>query len=174
MRIVMLGGLAALVLAALAVDASADIGPRHPDRACAGLREGAACTIREKAGTCHGPHPSRLSCVVAKPSSDGSGSAAASADSAAVGSDSAAVGADHATAVGSDSAAAGASNSAAGASNAVAAGSAQTPDPANAEPATTPGHKRGCAVTEPSSAAPVGLVLAALAVRRRRRSRSMS
>jgi MYXO-CTERM domain-containing protein len=148
MRIVIVGGLAALVLASTALDATADIGPPEPARkACAGLSEGAACTLDGKAGTCHGPHPSRMYCQPGQPPSQGSGSAAAGSGNAGP-----------LVSSGTGSAA---------------AGSAQPSDPGNAEPAPTPGHKRGCAVAAPGSAALVGLVVAALALRRRR-SRSMS
>jgi MYXO-CTERM domain-containing protein len=174
MRIAIVGGLAALVLASTAPNATADIGPRDPAlRICSGLREGAACTIHGKPGTCHGPHVSRLYCDPKQPPSEGSGSAAADpgSGSAATGSGSAAAD------PGSGSAAADPGSGSAAADpghGSAAAGSAQAPDPGNAEPATTPGHKRGCAVADPGSAAGVGLAFAALAWRRRRRSRSMS
>src|SRR4051812_50115996 len=72
-----------LILVAVAgVDpARADIGPPDPARkACMGLREGAACTFDGKPGTCQGPHPSRMSCIVSAP--DPSGSAGARAEPA--------------------------------------------------------------------------------------------
>jgi MYXO-CTERM domain-containing protein len=144
MRIVSVAGLAALVLGAVAPNAAADIGPRDPARqACTGLAEGAACTIDGKAGTCHGPHPSRMSCDPGQPPSQGSGSAAAATTG------SAAAVADPA------------------------AGSAQAAAPASPDPAPTPGRKRGCAVADPGSATLVGLALAVLGWRRRRRPRSM-
>jgi len=135
---VIVGAIVGLVVIATVSSGSADVGPPRPARsACMGLAEGQACTIDDKAGTCRGPHPSRLTCQPERPSSEGSGSAVG------------------------------------GTGSGSAAGSATTdPASANPEPATPPGHKRGCAVASPDTAAPVGLALAALAVRRRRRSRS--
>jgi|GEM_PF-5916483 len=155
--------------------AGADVGPRRPDPArdaCAGLQDGAACVVNDKAGTCHGPHVSRLYCQVGKPPSEGSATpspapAAAPDTSAASAAGSAAAG----------SAAASNTATSTAATGSAATGSAATGAPAPeaaAEPATTPGHKRGCAVAAPTSLVPVGLALAALALGRRRRSRSMS
>jgi len=175
MRIALVAGLAALALASMVPGAGADVGPRRPDPArdaCAGLQEGAACVVNDKAGSCHGPHVSRLYCQVGKPPSQGSAAGTAPAASAGSAADSAP---DSSAATGS--AATGSATTSGAATGSAAAGSAtagaQAAEPA-AEPATTPGHKRGCAVTAPSGVLPVGLALAALALRRRRRSRSMS
>lgn len=190
MRIATVCEVAALALAAMVSSAAADIRPPDPARkACMGLSEGAACTIDGKAGTCHGPHPSRISCQPGSPPSQGSGSpasepsgGAASGTGNAPASGTAASGAGNA-ASGTNNAASGTGNAPASAGNPPAApasgaaagtGSAATdPPPGNSEPASTPGHKRGCAIAPPGSAVPIALVLAALAWRRRRKSPAM-
>ena len=55
--------------------ASADIGPIDPARKiCMGLAAGTECTYQGKAGTCQGPHPSRMYCVTSAGSASGSAS----------------------------------------------------------------------------------------------------
>ncbi len=148
MRIAIVGGLALAMLAAGATRGAADIGPVDPARrACAGSPENGPCTLDDKPGTCHGPHPSRMYCDTDKPPSQGSGSAAGSA--------------------------AGSAGTPAG--NTVTSVPSYQPPAGSAtgsaaEPAPSPGHKRGCAMTEPGSAALVGLAVVALGWRRRRRT----
>lgn len=116
-----------------------------------GLAEGAACTIDGKAGTCHGPHPSRMYCTPGPAPNQGSASAV----------------------TGSGSAGSGSGSGAAGSAQPSAAGSAQPSTPSDPEPAPTPGHKRGCAVADPGGAALAGLAFAALVWRRRGGRRTM-
>ena len=212
MRIATVYEVAALALAAMVSSVAADIRPPDPARkACMGLPEGAACTIDGKAGTCHGPHPSRISCQPGTSPTQGSGSAAdtgaagaasgtsgtaSGTGNAASGTGNAASGTGNAAsgtgnaASGTGNAPSGTGNAASGTGNAPASdgnhpaaaasgatagtgGAATDPPPGNSEPATTPGHKRGCAIAPPGSAVPIALVLAALAWRRRRKSPSM-
>jgi MYXO-CTERM domain-containing protein len=60
-----LGATAALAIClAGARSARADIGPPDPARKiCMGSSEGSPCKIDGKAGTCQGPHPSRMYCT---------------------------------------------------------------------------------------------------------------
>lgn len=60
--------LATTIVGSLGGAARADIGPMEPARSiCMGKSDGAACTIDGKAGTCQGPHPSRMYCTVGGP-----------------------------------------------------------------------------------------------------------
>jgi hypothetical protein len=106
-----------------------------------GLADGAPCTLDGKAGSCHGPHPSRMTCQPGQPSSQGPGDAAAGS--------------------GAGSAAGSATGSAAGSAT---GGDAVDHAPSNPEPAAAPGHKRGCAVATPGSAALVAHAYLELAV----------
>lgn len=63
-RVAVSVSVAFLSISGVAGQARADVGPIEPAREiCMGQAEGSPCKIDGRAGTCHGPHPSRMYCT---------------------------------------------------------------------------------------------------------------
>ena len=64
LRVAVGASMAFVTMSGAAKEASADIGPIEPARRiCMGQAAGAPCEIDGRAGTCQGPHPSRMYCT---------------------------------------------------------------------------------------------------------------